>query len=149
VIVLDVNVLVAAATEQHIHHAPAERFMNGELASWSPVIVPDVAWSGFARVMTNPAATKPPLDWGGVMSFVDGVMGQPGYAHHSRGLSTDLHRFFDLCRSVEARGNLVSDAYLAAIAIANHCPLASFDRDFTRFPGLKLLIPGDPATLAR
>jgi len=76
-------------------------------------------------------------------------MDDPGYCRSIRNLPAPLDTFFDLCRSVEARGNLVFDAYLAAIAIANHCPLASFDRAFTRFPGLRLVIPGDQSALPR
>jgi toxin-antitoxin system PIN domain toxin len=42
-----------------------------------------------------------------------------------------------LCRDGAARGNLVPDAYLAAIAIESGSELVTADRDFTRFPGLK------------
>ncbi len=35
------------------------------------------------------------------------------------------------------RGNLVPDAYLAALAIEIGAELISADRDFTRFPGLR------------
>jgi predicted nucleic acid-binding protein len=34
-------------------------------------------------------------------------------------------------------GNLTTDAHLAAIAIEHGATLASFDRDFIRFAGLK------------
>ena len=36
-----------------------------------------------------------------------------------------------------ARGNLVTDAYLAAIVIESGCELITLDSDFERFAGLK------------
>lgn len=40
-----------------------------------------------------------------------------------------------------ARGNLVTDAYLAALAIESGCELVSMDRDFSRFEGLSWTVP--------
>ncbi|MBV6508068.1 MAG: tRNA(fMet)-specific endonuclease VapC [Acidimicrobiales bacterium] len=52
--------------------------------------------------------------------------------------------FEDLCRAVEARGNLVPDAYLAAVAIDHGAVWCSADRGFARFPGLRWEHPLDP-----
>jgi predicted nucleic acid-binding protein len=35
------------------------------------------------------------------------------------------------------KGNLVQDAYLAALAIESGCEWVTTDRDFTRFKGLR------------
>ena len=43
--------------------------------------------------------------------------------------------------SVQAKGNLVTDAYLAALAIEKGAELITSDRDFSRFPGLKWQAP--------
>ncbi|MCC6124257.1 MAG: PIN domain-containing protein [Pirellulales bacterium] len=45
--------------------------------------------------------------------------------------------FLNLCKAVDARGNMISDAYLAAIAIESDCEWVTADRDYTRFPGLR------------
>jgi len=45
--------------------------------------------------------------------------------------------FTRLCRNVSARGNLVPDAYLAALAIESGSELITTDRDFSRFPSLR------------
>ncbi|WP_200872857.1 PIN domain-containing protein [Microbacterium sp. CH12i] len=39
------------------------------------------------------------------------------------------------------RGNLVPDAHIAALCIANGAQLATRDRGFARFPGLKFFDP--------
>ncbi len=42
-----------------------------------------------------------------------------------------------LCVEVGAKGNLVPDAYLAAMAIEAGCEWVTTDRDFSRFKGLR------------
>jgi len=48
--------------------------------------------------------------------------------------------FHQLLRSGALPPRLCTDAYLAALAIANGWRLVSFDRDFERFEGLERLV---------
>ncbi len=48
-----------------------------------------------------------------------------------------------------ARGNLVSDAYLAALAIEYGATLVTFDRNFARFGGVTIMTPGGPTGSGR
>jgi predicted nucleic acid-binding protein len=43
----------------------------------------------------------------------------------------------DLIESAGVRGAMVSDAYLAALAIEQGCELVTSDKDFARFPNLR------------
>jgi hypothetical protein len=45
--------------------------------------------------------------------------------------------FQRLCREVNAKGNLIPDAYLAALAIESGSEWITTDRDYARFPGLR------------
>ncbi len=45
--------------------------------------------------------------------------------------------FANLCRTTGAKGNLVADAYLAALAIESGSEWITTDRDYSRFPGLR------------
>lgn len=47
----------------------------------------------------------------------------------------------DLAVNGQARGALLSDAHLAALAIEHGAVLATTDRDFARFPGLRVVDP--------
>lgn len=51
--------------------------------------------------------------------------------------------FRQLCASVNATGNLVPDAYFAALAIESGSDWITDDRDFTRFAGLRIRHPLD------
>ncbi len=42
-----------------------------------------------------------------------------------------------MVREVEAKGNLVADAYLAALAIESGSEWITTDRDYARFKGLR------------
>jgi hypothetical protein len=44
--------------------------------------------------------------------------------------------FARLCRAGDARGNLIPDAYLAALAVESGSELVTTDRDFARFADL-------------
>ena len=41
-----------------------------------------------------------------------------------------------LCGKAKATGNLVQDAWFAALAIESGCEWITTDRDYARFPGL-------------
>jgi hypothetical protein len=45
--------------------------------------------------------------------------------------------FTDLCRAAGARGNIVPDAYFAALALESGSEWQTTDRDYSRFPGLR------------
>ena len=51
--------------------------------------------------------------------------------------------FTELCRSTNARGNLVADAYLAALAIEHGVVWMTADRHFARIKGLRWRHPLD------
>ncbi|PYY22410.1 MAG: hypothetical protein DMG62_13770 [Acidobacteria bacterium] len=45
--------------------------------------------------------------------------------------------FIRLCKEADARGNLVADAWYAALAIESGCEWITLDRDYARFEGLR------------
>jgi predicted nucleic acid-binding protein len=51
--------------------------------------------------------------------------------------------FADLCRAVGATGDVVLDAFLAALAIEQGATWVTADRGFARFPGLRWEHPLD------
>ena len=91
--------------------------------------------SGSIRVLTHPRVFKVPTPLSTALQFVEDLrlretvtVLSPGEQHWSL--------FLSLCRRAEARGNLIPDAYHAALAIEHGCEWITLDRGFARYPGL-------------
>jgi len=143
-LVVDVNVLVAAQQPLHPLHEVARTWLGARLADPSvPAYVPDLVWVGFVRVTTNHHAFSPPATPEDAAAFVRAVARAPAYRRVS-GLRADVTPFLDLVVQSSARGNLVTDAYIASVALQFGAAVATFDRDFRRFDGLRLVTPAAP-----
>lgn len=139
-IVADVNVVVAAFREDHPHHEVARAWLERTLTGSQSLIVPDLVWVGFTRIVTNGHIFDPPAPLSAAFEFVDAVCSAPRYVAVA-GLSDGIARFQRAAEESEASGNLVPDAYIAAIAFSHAASVASFDRDFRRFDGLRIVVP--------
>lgn len=135
-ILVDVNVLVYAHKEGAPGHAAHRAFLEGVLASDEAYAVSELVLSAFVRVVTHPRVFDVPSPLEDALAFADAIRGQPHAVPVSPGpRHWDIFR--DLCRRVGAKGNLVPDAYLAALSIESGCEWITTDRDFSRFPGLR------------
>lgn len=136
----DVNVLVAAFRLEHPHHNVAREWLSATLRSGEALGLSMQVATGVIRVLTNRRiwpvadALDTALEHVETLRRNDPVIDVlPGYRH--------WEIFARLCRDADARGNLVSDAAHAAVAIEQGAVLVSFDRDFARFPGLRWEMP--------
>ena len=137
---LDVNVLVYAYRADSPHHEVCRGFLEHEAASPSVFGAPALALSGFLRVTTPPRVFAAPTPLDDALEFIAALTERanfltiyPGARHWSI--------FADLLRATHARGNLVPDAYLAAMAIENGGEWVTTDGDFARFPNLRVVDP--------
>jgi len=141
-ILADVNVLVYAHREDAADHARCRSWLEDQMASESAFGVSELILSGFLRIVTNPRvfATPTPIDL--ALAAVDTVRDRPNAVSISPG-PRHWSIFTGLCRSAGAKGNLVPDAYLAALAIESGSEWVTTDRDYARFPGLRWRHPFD------
>jgi uncharacterized protein len=79
-------------------------------------------------------ATPTPID--AALAFVEALRAQPQCVLLGPG-GRHWEIFSRLCHEGGARGNLVPDAYLAALVIETGSELITADRGFGRFPGLR------------
>jgi toxin-antitoxin system PIN domain toxin len=138
VIVVDVNVLVAMHRRDHPGHLTADAALRPRLARrGAGVLVPGVCWAGLARIATNHRVFPSPSTPQDVQTIAHQIMAAPGYQEFADppGLN---RRFFGLCVQADATGNLVADAYIAAIAQGFACPVLTFDTDFYKFDRLEV-----------
>lgn len=132
----DVNVLLYAFRDAALDHERYRAWLEATADAEEPFAVADVVLSGFVRVATHPRIFDPPASLDEAFAFARALRGAPTAVLVAPGpRHWDL--FEKLCRDGGARGNLVSDAYLAALAIESGSELVTTDRDFARFPGLR------------
>ena len=132
----DVNVLLYAFRSDTENHAAYRKWLEGvitgELAyGMSPQVLASVI-----RLATHPRIFARPDPLEDAVAFASTLLDQPhcqiiepGPRHWSI--------FTGLCRSSNAYGNLVQDAWLAALAIESGCEWITNDRDYARFAGLR------------
>lgn len=133
---LDVNILVNAFRRDAPDHKPTYDFLQKACASTQPFAIPSVVFSGFFRVATHPRVFSPPSKFSDARIFADQLRSQPNCLTIDTG-PRHWEIFLQLCQTGNARGNLISDAYLAAIALELGAELVTADRGFGRWPGLK------------
>ena len=136
----DVNVFVAAHREDHADHDRHLSWMEQELASDRRFGVSELALSSFVRIVTNRRIFPDPSSTGVALAFCADLLGSPS-TNAVRPGPRHWQIFEGLCRSVEARANLVPDAYFAALAIEHGAEWITNDRGFARFPGLRWRTP--------
>ncbi|MGH7643030.1 MAG: type II toxin-antitoxin system VapC family toxin [Candidatus Dormibacteria bacterium] len=132
----DANVLVYAHREDSPNHLAYRGWLEELLAGPAPFGLVEVVLSSFLRIVTHPRIFDPPTPLDQGFKFVNqlhthhlAVVLRPGIGHWKL--------FVELAQKVEARGNLLPAAYLAALAMESGAEWVTSDRDFSRFPGLK------------
>ena len=142
----DDNILIYAFLEAAPEHRVYSDWLDGVRQSGDDLLLPAAVLTGFLRIVTNPRVIAVPPSATQAMSFVTAlirgvrvrqVLDESAVWQSFSGLIDD---------DPQIRGNLVPDAYLAAVAISHGAMLASNDRGFARFPGLRWF---DPASIPR
>lgn len=135
-LLLDVNILLAAHREDHPHHRPVRQWFDDLLAGDDPFTVPTMVWGSFLRLATSRRIFTVPTPLVAAFAFVHATCAQP---HHlltgpgERHLAL-LHR---LCEEADASGDLVADAIVGAVALEYGADVVTLDRDFARFPSVR------------
>ena len=137
---VDVNVLVYAHRPESPDHGGYREWLEEARRGVEPLGIPAIVLSGFLRVVTHPRIFKQPTPLDVALEFLEAVRGSPATVPVLPG---DRHWqiFTDLCRQLDAKGNTVPDAFLAAIAIEQGASWVSADRGFAGFPGLHWIHP--------
>jgi toxin-antitoxin system PIN domain toxin len=92
--------------------------------------------SAFLRIVTHPRVFSTPTPLERALEFAAALRGQPNAVPVEPGVRHwDI--FTRLCSQADAKGNLVADAYFAALAIESGSEWITTDRDYSRFPGLR------------
>lgn len=117
-------------------HAAFREWLTSTVNGDAAYGMSELVLSSFIRVVTNRQVFETPslLDEAVAAAQLlrtrsNCVLVSPGPRH--------WEIFVKLCQDAGVKGDLVTDAYLAAIAIESGSEWITTDRDFSRFPGLR------------
>jgi uncharacterized protein len=135
---LDVNVWLALADENHSLHAAAQRY-------WQNQAAPTVAFSrvtmlGFLRLATHPKVLSRPLSPSEAWDIYQRYLGEEdvNFVEEVPALERE---FQALACQPGFHPRLWTDAYLASLARCTGCRVVSFDSDFKNLlPDLDFLL---------
>ena len=132
----DVNVLIYAHREDAPEHERFAAWLSRLAEGAAPFALSSVTLSGFLRIVTNPRIFQPATPMALALGFCRQLVARP----HAVFLQPGARHWpimVDLIEGSGVRGAMVSDAYLAALAIEHGCQLVTTDSDFARFPNLR------------
>lgn len=132
----DVNVLVYAFRDAAPDHRRYRAWLEERLSAQEPVGLSELVLAGMVRVLTHPRVFSPPTPVDRALQFADALRSRPNAVLMAPG-PRHWEIFVRLCVAAGAKGNLVADAYHAALAVEHGCEWVTTDRDFARFPGLR------------
>jgi toxin-antitoxin system PIN domain toxin len=135
-ILADVNVLVYAFRQDAPDHEKYLGWLEAQVGSDRAYGLAEPVLAGFLRVVTNSRIFNEPSALDLALRFADELRIQPNCVLITPG-RRHWEIFAGLCRAVKAKGNLIPDAWFAALAIESGSEWISTDGDFSRFPGLR------------
>jgi uncharacterized protein len=132
----DVNVLVYAARADMPDHPRYAAWLGDIVNGREAFGLSELVLSGFLRTVTSARVFRRPSTMDEGLAFAEALRRRPQCVPLTPG-ERHWDIFVDLCRRGGVRGNLVPDAYFAALAIEWGCEWVTTDRDYARYPGLR------------
>ena len=143
-ILLDANLLLYAYNSESPHHEPSRNWLEATLSSGQPVRFALVTLLAFVRIASDRRIYTQPLSPTEACSLIERWLSQPNVRLLQPGPRT--WRYLGrMCEEGQAKGAMVTDAHLAALAMEHGASIATCDRDFLRFPGVRIVNPVAPS----
>lgn len=139
---LDVNILLYAFRKDSPRHSEYRDWLLSEVGGDSAFGLAEQVLSAVIRISTHPRIFKQPSKLEEAVSFCEALRQRPS-CRIIRPTPRHWPLFLKICSQSACKGNLITDAWLAALAIESGCTWITTDRDFARFPKLKWKHPLD------
>jgi toxin-antitoxin system PIN domain toxin len=138
---VDTNVLVYAEIVSSPHHRRAREVLRALAEGAPPWCIPWPCAYEFLRVVTHPRVYQPPVPMTLALADLTSLLASPSLV-----LLSETPRHAAVMEAVVRRsgvsGNLLHDAHIAALCLEHGVSeLLTADRDFSRFPGLRISDP--------
>lgn len=140
-ILADVNTLIYAFNADLPEHDACSAWFADALVGKEEFALVDAVLSGFVRIVTDPRIWSSVASTRQALAFVEVALAAP----NARWLSSDrtVWNTFGALAAADhgIRGNHVPDGYFAAMALTDGARIATADRGFARYPGLRWFNP--------
>lgn len=144
-ILIDLNVLIAAENPGDPNHLQMKRWWEAQLASGLPVLIAWITVIGFLRLSVSGVVMATPLSTTEAVERVDHWLN-----HENVAIASPSPRhwitFSEIVRQHQLKGSSLTDGHLAALALDHGWTVATLDLGFGRFKGLKWLNPAKAAS---
>jgi toxin-antitoxin system PIN domain toxin len=141
-ILIDANPLLYAYDPSSPHHPAARDWLETTFSAPEPVGLAWMTVLAFLRIGTSPRPLENPFSIDEATAIVAEWFERPMVTLLNPG-ERHWQTLCDMMAKGQARGPLIMDAHLAALAIEHGAILATCDRDLALFPGLKFFNPLD------
>lgn len=137
-IIVDVNLLLYPHFQEFEQHQKAKQWLEEVLSGTEEVGLPWVVIWGFIRIATQ--HFSPEVEASVIFRIARDVLSHPLVTIPQPGRN---HTMLLETMAIAGRtvGTRLTDSVLAALAIEHGATVASADKDFARFPGLKWINP--------
>ena len=142
VLLADVTLFIYAHRPESPRFDEHKTWLTDALSGDEPFGISEQILSGFLRIVTNHRVFRDPTPPDVALDFCQTVLTAPS-AIRIRPGREHWRIFENLCRELGARGNVIPDAFLAAMAIEVGATFITTDAGFARFPGLRWRRPFD------
>jgi len=134
--IIDTSVLLPAVSPSLPQHKAAKTALEAAINDDRPVGLVWVVVNAFIRLTTKPGLFEHPLVIADAWELVDSWLEHPNVRVVQE---TEEHArlWSDLLCNVGTGGNLTTDAWIAAIALAHGASVLTLDSDFARFPNVR------------
>lgn len=136
----DVNVLIYAFRSDSSRHSEYKEWLENAVDGSEAYGISPQVLASFLRICTHPRIFLRPSELETALAFCRALLERPNAT-----VITPQERHWDifeaLCRDSKATGNVLQDAWFAALAIETGCEWITTDRDFARFDDLRWRVP--------
>lgn len=139
-LLVDTNLLIYAFRPESPEHPVARDWLSTLVNRGERLLLTSSALVSFARLSTSPRIVRRPAEVHQVLAFIEALRAGSGTQQVEPGPGY-AGIFSGICTEGGLRGNDIPDAHLAAVAIEHGAILATHDRGFDRFDGLRTVDP--------
>lgn len=140
-IAVDTNILVYAHREDSPWHDRASEVIRSLAEGRAPWAIPWPCVHEFLAITTHPRVYAPPSPLASALAFIEALRGSPTLVLLSES-GPYWDRLAALARAARIHGPTIHDARIAALCLVGGASeLLSADRDFGRFPELRVRNP--------